>query len=830
MEILHAEERAESSGAGPSLRAAGIAYDVFISHCGADCKRDFAVQLKNELERGGQLRCFLDDRDLRLGDDAAATMRAAINTAKFGVVLVTEGFFRREWCIKELQTFLERGNCIPVFLERSMERQMDILEDCRSSRAWEGFGKFLWSEGEYLGLVRGVFGITGLGLEAVDGFWDTCFTKLKEELLLQLRRVDGPAMLPEPELLVGMEKHLEDIKGLMGLRAMPQIEEGGCAQEVGLVGVKGMGGVGKTTLAKLVYNDGEVRAFFGGRVCWLEVNQKPCQDKVCKLHKQILQTLGGAPPGFEVANPMVGRAEIRKRLQKGAKVLICLDDVWVDGHTPIVCKEDFSPGSCILKTTRDANTIEPGGQQHDLDVLSPKDAERLFRATALRSLVASAKVEALISRTLSFCADLPLALEVMGALVAKMLTKGDGMSQWENLLAAMKGASMNVTGNGARVLNILRTSYDVLPDQRHKDAFLFVATYQFQRNKSFVRHRDILSQLARVVFNQMDKERALSVANSIFRELVDRSLVKCNFGIFESATVHDLLVDVALGITKTVGTGFCFWQDGTLPFSEAAWKQEWEHVVVRKSAPFKLRTSFFDSNRILSFVVEDCSFEFSNARLFAFNTRLTRAVNKCRELEFHLCRKLQALPHSIKTFTNLKSLSLFDCQELRSLPRSFGELRSLEEISISSCISFQHLSSSLGRLKALIALELQNCPRLRTLPKSIGQLKSLQCLRVDGAIEMLPKSIVRLEGLKVLNLYGCSDLRLLPESIGQLTGLDILNLKECTALRSLPASLSALTGLKSLNLNRCHNLSRCVNLDNILRSLGEGTIIFNSRL
>jgi hypothetical protein len=100
------EERAESSGAGPSSRAVQVEYDVFISHCGADCKRNFAVQLKNELERGGQLRCFLDDRDLRLGDDAAATMCTAMETAKFGVVIVTEGFFNREWCIKELETFL----------------------------------------------------------------------------------------------------------------------------------------------------------------------------------------------------------------------------------------------------------------------------------------------------------------------------------------------------------------------------------------------------------------------------------------------------------------------------------------------------------------------------------------------------------------------------------------------------------------------------------------------------------------------------------------------------------------------------------------------------
>ncbi|GAQ85215.1 putative TIR-NBS type disease resistance protein [Klebsormidium nitens] len=437
------EERAESSGAGPSHRAAGVAYDVFISHCGADCKRDFAVQLKNELERAG-LCCFLDDRDLRLEDDAAKTICAAMETTKFGVVLVTEGFFKREWRIKELETFLRRGNCTPVFLERSMERQGEIVEECRSSRVWEGFGRFLWSEEEYLGLVKGVFGFVGLRLDASDGFWDTCFAKLKQELLLQLGRIEGPPMLPEPSLLVGMEEHVEAVKVLMGFRTTPQSGEGGSAQEVGIVGVKGMGGVGKTTLAKLVYNDKEVRAFFGKRVCWLEVNQKPSQEKVCKLQEQILQALGDAGSVSRIADPTVGRAEIRKALQSGAPVLICLDNVWVDGHTPVVFKEDLSPGSCILKTTRDANTIAPGGQKHDLDVLSPEDAERLFRATALRGQEPSAEVEALIGRTLPFCAGLPLALEVVGASVARLLTKEDGISLWETLLAAMSGASVGV--------------------------------------------------------------------------------------------------------------------------------------------------------------------------------------------------------------------------------------------------------------------------------------------------------------------------------------------------------------------------------------------------
>lgn len=84
----------------------GRRYDFFISHSGKDCKDNFAIVLKSELERAG-LPCFLNKNwDLRLGDPAAETMLAALQTVKFGVVILSKNFFRREWYLKLLETFL----------------------------------------------------------------------------------------------------------------------------------------------------------------------------------------------------------------------------------------------------------------------------------------------------------------------------------------------------------------------------------------------------------------------------------------------------------------------------------------------------------------------------------------------------------------------------------------------------------------------------------------------------------------------------------------------------------------------------------------------------
>jgi hypothetical protein len=89
-------------------------YDVFVSHCGADCKRDFAVWLLRVLENVG-VSCFFDEHSLVVGDHAAKKMLEAMQTATYGVVILSPGFFEREWCMKELHVFVSRVKAVPIF-------------------------------------------------------------------------------------------------------------------------------------------------------------------------------------------------------------------------------------------------------------------------------------------------------------------------------------------------------------------------------------------------------------------------------------------------------------------------------------------------------------------------------------------------------------------------------------------------------------------------------------------------------------------------------------------------------------------------------------------
>lgn len=201
-------------GAGEMLGRSPVDIDVFISHCGRDCKRDFADKLRERLEFSG-LRCFFDDRDLRLGDNAGNTMLAVMCTAKYGLAIISRGFFQREWCVKELQTFLERGNLFPIFLPTPFQAPSELIggdlipvfltnplevpSETAVREILTGFRTFGWSVEEYLRIVRGASSFTGARLEAHDGYWSRCVLEVKEELLRRLNRLEGGPKLLDPD-------------------------------------------------------------------------------------------------------------------------------------------------------------------------------------------------------------------------------------------------------------------------------------------------------------------------------------------------------------------------------------------------------------------------------------------------------------------------------------------------------------------------------------------------------------------------------------------------------------------------------------------------------
>jgi hypothetical protein len=353
-------------------------YDVFISHCGKDCKLDYAILLRAKLEQAG-IRCFFDDKDLLLGDNAEEKMLSAMQTARIGLVILSRGFFTRQWCMKELQTFVDRGNLFPVFLAIKPDDLGFMF-----SPLSEEWGTFPISRKEYQRLIDAAAKITGL--RAQGGSWDESMLRVRKDLLRRLDRLEGgPRLSDSSKKLFGLEQHMVNLKQLLGV-PYEQLTESSASgrgaplassREIGIVaGIKGMGGIGKSTLAKQIADDRAAREFFSGGICWVEVNQSPSDDHICKLQQQIIREVCGVEE--YIHNPRQGASKIKCRL-RGKRVLIILDNIWeAQGSSGVVTLDCLEAGSCILKTTRDGKTLGAKGVQYDLNVLDSQAAWELF--------------------------------------------------------------------------------------------------------------------------------------------------------------------------------------------------------------------------------------------------------------------------------------------------------------------------------------------------------------------------------------------------------------------------------------------------------------------
>lgn len=178
----------------------GATYDVFLSHRGPDTKKSFSFWLKEKLEEQG-ITTFLDDKSLRPGDIATREMDEAMQAAKWGVIVLSPGFFASGYCMKELKVFLDRERAILIGCGLG-------ADDCNADQIvgslgsiWEQHGGKLWescsaageewSEEAWRNVVRRAKQTTFLQLHTFDGYWDRC---IAEAVRVTAQRLGRPVV------------------------------------------------------------------------------------------------------------------------------------------------------------------------------------------------------------------------------------------------------------------------------------------------------------------------------------------------------------------------------------------------------------------------------------------------------------------------------------------------------------------------------------------------------------------------------------------------------------------------------------------------------------
>ncbi|KAK9205232.1 hypothetical protein WN943_015499 [Citrus x changshan-huyou] len=383
-------------------------YDAFLSFRGEDTRKGFIGHLYTALNNKG-IYVFKDDKQLEKGGSISPNLLKAIEESRISIIVLSKNYASSTWCLDELVKIVEcknRDNQIfPIFydVEPTVVRKQTTTFGEAFAKHEEFFRDNIKKVQKWRHALKVVANISGWELK----------DRNESEFIEEIVNVISSQIRSEPEILkelVGMESRLEKLRFLMGTGS----------NDVRMIGIWGMGGLGKTTLARVVYD--LMSHEFDGSSFLADVREKCDKEgSVISLQKQLLSDLLKLADN-SIPNVYDGINMLRIRLRR-KKVLVVIDDVAdVEQLQRLVGRRDwFGPGSRILITTRDKQLLvaHEVDEEHilNLDVLNNDEALQLFSMKAFKTHQPVGEYVELSERVLEYAGSLPLALKVLGSFL-----------------------------------------------------------------------------------------------------------------------------------------------------------------------------------------------------------------------------------------------------------------------------------------------------------------------------------------------------------------------------------------------------------------------------
>ena len=260
--------------------------------------------------------------------------------------------------------------------------------------------------------------------------------------------------------LVGLNSRIEKIKSLLCLEL----------GDVRIVGIWGMGGIGKTTIASVIFH--QISGDFQGKCFMKNVGEESSKMGVMHVRDEVISQVMGE--NIKIGTPTI-TPNIKKRLQQ-RKVLIVLHDVDDNSKSFAACLDLFSPGSRIIITTRDKRLLYKRGVQSVYEVkgLKHNSALELFCRKAFRQNNRSPDLLELSEEVAHYANGNPLALQVLGSSLYQK-----SKEQWKDKLRKLKLIT------DPNIYKVLKISYDGL-NWEEKEIFLDVACFFKGEDVDFV--------------------------------------------------------------------------------------------------------------------------------------------------------------------------------------------------------------------------------------------------------------------------------------------------------------------------------------------------------
>ncbi|CAH1431516.1 unnamed protein product [Lactuca virosa] len=683
-------------------------YHVFLSFRGEDTRKTFVDHLYTALVQQG-IYTYKDDETFPRGESIAPSLEKAIEESQIAVIIFSKNYADSSWCLDELVHIMKCKDMrdqivMPIFYDvdpsevRKQKRKYGeafAIHELDNKTKVESWRKALLDASNLSGWEP---------QHIANGHESKCIKEIVDIISHRLRPITSSV----DDNLIGVESRMQDLISKL------QIGFGGKR----MIGIWGVGGGDKTTLASSIYD--EVSSRFDG-CCFLK-NIREESIKKNGLENMQAEILSGV---LKQKLVQVGRVEEGRRMIKDRlhhrKVLIVLDDVDnLEQLEQLVGSHDwFGEGSRIIITTRDEHVLSGHRVDviHNITLLNNDEAMKLFCKHAPQGQNPTEDYELLSKDVVSYACGLPLALRILG----RFLCDKD-MNEWRSALARLKEIP------DANILEKLKISFDGLtPVER--ELFLDIAC--------FFRGHDYKDEKMMMILDACGFHPVIGI-----KVLIQKALITISNKRF---SMHDLVQEMAHYIVR-----------GGHPNNpekhSRVWKREdvlnicamdaMENLDKIEAINYWCLRSTRESQVFLQVIANmkklrwiDVSFGLTSTLPENFSPR-----ELCC-LIFSGGLKETQIWEGYKYLPNLRTINLDLMPNLTKTP-NFDGLRNIERFMIRGCGKLIEIHPSFGHLEKLVYVVIDGCFNLQMLPP-ITRSKKLETLELSKCSKLFNSSRIQ---------------------------------------------------------------------------------------
>ncbi|KAJ9552412.1 hypothetical protein OSB04_016457 [Centaurea solstitialis] len=700
---------------------------------GEDTRKNFVDHLYDCLQRYG-IETFKDDERLNKGEKISDELINSIQDSRFYIIVFSKNYASSSWCLGELVKIMEcqkteEQTAFPVFYDvgpSEVRKQIGEFGKVFAKHENEEDAR-KWREA-----LEEAANLAGWDLKNTDnGHEAKVILRVVQEISVQLLRSIN---FSKNDKLIGMKTRVMNVISSLGMGI----------SDVRMIGIIGIGGGGKTTLARAIFD--EISFQFEGK-SFVENVREVSETSLSSLQKQILSDVLNYK---DLVSSVSDGKNLMNKMMRRKKVLIVLDDV--DHITQLEALAGatnwFKPGSRIIITTRDKQVLVAHRVNlemiHNVNLLSNEEALCLFSRYAFGKEIPVQGYEELSLQVVGYANGLPLTIRVLGSF----LCGNDDQLEWKDTLEKLKTFPLKET------LDILEISFNGL-EEHYREIFLDVACIlKGWRKDEAIRVLESCGLRARIGLRVLEQRSLITISvhgylgmhdhieemgwNIVRRSHPDEPNKHSRLWIdkeIQDALAHDLGKNEAAKCIKLQmkgldpeyvlkGLGYLK-KLRFLHVSSPSFHSDWKFDEVGQYLPNSLRYMSWEHYPFLSFPK---TFQANNlVTLQMHHSRIVQLWEGGERKDLEKLRYLDLNSSMLKTLdlgrsSNLEKVILARCCHLFALQMPLVECQTLTTLNLSHS---KLRTLDLGRTPNLQSLNLGNCNELVELHIPVGGLKSL---------------------------------------------------------------------------------------------------------